>query len=209
MINNYEVFLFDFDGTLFDTLESSIYVFEEAYRRQGYKIRHEDILGYTREPIPNSYERVTGSLDGYDEFIKSIDELVFSQKVVDMAKMYEDTERTLKTLKEQNKIVGIVTSNAKEHVLDVLRKHKIEKYFDIIVGNREASTPKPSPLPILTALKTLNYTEKEKVVYIGDALNDALAAVNAGVKPVLLDRLQEFKELSEYKIIESLDEIVR
>lgn len=208
MIEKYEVFLFDFDGTLFDTLESSIYVFEEAYRRIGVKVNHNDVLGYTREPIPISYERVIGSLKGYDDFIKSIDQLVHSQKVVDMAVLYKDTLPCLKTLKKQRKIVGIVTSNSKEHVLDVLRKHNLEKYFDIIVGNREASTPKPSPLPILTALDMLNYHQKEKVAYIGDALNDAIAAVNAGVKPVLLDRLQEFGELEEYKVIESLDEIV-
>lgn len=209
MINSYEVFLFDFDGTLFDTFESSIYVFEEAYRRIGVSINRDDILGYTREPIPVSYERVMGSLKGYDDFIASIDELVFSQKVVDMAEIYKDTKSTIEYLHSHKKIVGIVTSNAKEHVLDVLRRFGLENSFDVIVGNREASTPKPSPKPLLKALELLNYKNKEKVVYIGDAINDVIAAKNAEIKGVLLDRLNEFSELKEYSIIKSLDEIKR
>lgn len=208
MLNNYDVFLFDFDGTLFDTLESSIYVFEEAYRRIGVAINREDILGYTREPIPVSYERLMGSLDGYDEFIKDIDRLVFSQKVVDMTEIYEDTKRVIKALNKHNKIVGIVTSNSKLHVIDILKKFDMENDFDVIVGNKEASTPKPSPIPILTAIETLNLTcPKERIAYIGDAINDAIAATNAKVKPILLDRLNEFSYL-DYELIHNLDELV-
>lgn len=209
MQENYDVFLFDFDGTLFDTLTSSIYVFEEAYKNIGVKINKEDILGYTREPIPVSYERVMGSLKGYDAFIKDIDRLVFSQKVIDLTEIYEDTIRVINRLKEQGKIVGIVTSNSKLHVLDVLKKYGLENHFDIIVGNKEASTPKPSPIPILTAIDLLKYKgDKKKIAYIGDALNDAIAATRAEVMPILLDRLFEFAQYKQYKIVNTLDELI-
>lgn len=210
MLKDYDIFLFDFDGTLFDTLESSIYVFEEAYKNIGVKINHDDILGYTREPIPVSYERVMGSLKGYDNFIKDIDRLVFSQKVVDMAEIYEDTIEVIKTLKRNGKTIGIVTSNAKLHVLDVLKRFHLENDFDIIIGNCEASTPKPSPIPILTAIKHLKFEgDKKTIAYIGDAINDAIAASRAEVTPILLDRLHEFSHLKQYKIINSLLELIK
>ena len=209
MLKDYDIYLFDFDGTLFDTLESSIYVFEEAYRRIGVSIDRDKILGYTREPIPNSYKRVMGSMDGYPAFIKSIDELVFSDKVTNMAEIYSDTASTIKELKKQGKVVGIVTSNAKSHIIDVLNRFDLTKDFDIIVGNREAPVPKPSPEPILKALELLTYKgNKNRVIYIGDSLNDAIAAKNAGISPLLIDRLNEFKE-SGYPVIDSLDEIIR
>ncbi len=207
-MDNYEVFLFDFDGTLFDTLDSSIYVFEEAYRRMGVSIDRSSVLRLTREPISSSYKRIMGNMDNFDKFIEHINELVFSDKVTNMAVIYEDTKSIIKYLKDNEKIIGIVTSNAKDHLLDVLKRFDLENSFDVIVGNREASTPKPSPIPILKALELLDYKDKEKVVYIGDALNDALAAINAGVKPILLDRLHEFGELKDYKIINSLNEII-
>ena len=207
-MDNYEVLLFDFDGTLFDTLDSSIYVFEEAYRRMGVSIDRSSVLRLTREPISSSYKRIMGNMDNFDKFIEYINELVFSDKVTNMAVIYQDTKTIIKYLKDNKMIIGIVTSNAKDHLLDVLKRFGLENSFDVIVGNREASTPKPSPIPILKALELLDYKDKEKVVYIGDALNDALAAVNAGVKPILLDRLHEFGELMDYKIINSLNEII-
>ncbi len=209
MLKEYDIYLFDFDGTLFDTLESSIYVFEEAYRRIGVSIDRDKILGYTREPIPNSYKRVMGSMDGYPAFIKSIDELVFSDKVTQMAEIYSDTTSTIEELKKQGKVVGIVTSNAKSHIIDVLNRFDLTKCFDIIVGNREAPVPKPSPEPILKALEFLKYKgSKNRVIYVGDSLNDAIAAKNAGISPLLIDRLNEFKD-SGYPVIDSLDEIIR
>lgn len=209
MIKEFDVFLFDFDGTLFDTYESSIYVFEEAYRRIGVSINREDILGYTREPIPVSYKRLMGSMDGYESFIASIDELVFSDKVTEMSEIYSDSQSVIEYLKSQNKKIGIVTSNSKEHVLDVLSKYGLEHSFDIIVGNREAPNPKPSPEPILKALELLNFNALDKVAYIGDSLNDMIAAERAKIKPILLDRLFEFADYKQYKIINSLDEIKR
>ena len=207
MNKKFDVFLFDFDGTLFDTLESSIYVFEEAYKNIGIKVNHDEVLSYTREPIPNSYVRLVGSMKGYKGFIADIDRLVKSQKVTDMAVIYPDTARILKQLKEQKKIVGIVTSNSKKHVIDVLNRFDLVPYFDVIVGNEIAPIPKPNPEPILKALELLNIKDKEKVVYIGDSINDALAASNAEVHPLLLDRLNEFKHL-DYDVVDSLDEII-
>lgn len=209
MLNEFDIFLFDFDGTLFDTLESSIYVFEEAYKHIGIKVNHDEVLGYTREPIPNSYKRLVGSMEGYPSFIKDIDDLVHSQKVVDMTKIYSETAEILKFLKANKKIVGIVTSNSKKHVIDILNKFGLTSYFDVIVGNKEAPNPKPSPEPILKALELLGEHNKEKVVYIGDALNDAIAATNAGVTPILLDRLNEFSEYKQYRIINNLKKIER
>lgn len=208
MINCYDVFLFDFDGTLFDTFDSSIYVFKEAFRLKGIIVDEKDVLEYTRVPIRNTYNKLIGSMDGYAEFIDSINKLVFSQKVVDMAEIYEDTARILTFLKEANKKVGIVTSNAKDHVIDVLKRFDLDDRFDVIVGNKEEPKSKPSPKPVLKALELLDYHDKEKVIYFGDSINDVFSALNAGVTGVLLDRLGDSKPTKSFKVIRSLDEIM-
>ena len=47
-MQKFQLYLFDFDGTLFDTLPSSKYVFKVAYANLGYELNEEEVLGFTR-----------------------------------------------------------------------------------------------------------------------------------------------------------------
>ena len=81
-------------------------------------------------------------------------------------------------------------------------------FFKEIVGNKEAPIPKPNPQPILKALEMLNYQgDKKDVCYVGDSLNDCLAATNAGITPILLDRDNEYPD-TKYLRIRSLNELL-
>ena len=208
-MQKFQLYLFDFDGTLFDTLPSSKYVFLMAYKNIGISINEDDILSWTREPIPNSYARMGAPKEKFDSFMKDIDKYVNSQKSVDLIEIYDDTYDTIIDLRMDEADLGIVTSNNVLHVRDVLRKFDMQKdFFTVLVGNREAPTPKPSPEPILKALEMINYKgDKKDVCYVGDSLNDCLAAVNAGVVPILLDRDDEYKD-APYTRIHSLSELL-
>lgn len=208
-MQKFQLYLFDFDGTLFDTLPSSKYVFLMAYKNIGISINEDDILSWTREPIPNSYARMGAPQELFDSFMKDIDKYVNSQKSVDLIEIYDDTYDTIIDLRMDEADLGIVTSNNVLHVRDVLRKFDMQKdFFSVLVGNREAPTPKPSPEPILKALEMINYNgDKKDVCYVGDSLNDCLAAINAGITPILLDREDEYLS-SPYIRIKSLKELL-
>lgn len=209
-MHKFQLYLFDFDGTLFDTLPSSKYVFKMAYKNIGININEEDILSWTREPIPNSYDRMGAPKQLFDSFMKDIDKYVNSQKSVDLIEIYDDTYDTIIDLKMLEADLGIVTSNNVPHVKDVLKKFDMQSgFFNVLVGNQEAPNPKPSPEPILKALEMINYKgDKKDVCYVGDSLNDCLAAVNAGIVPILLDRDGEYAN-SPYQTIKSLEELLR
>ena len=78
-MQKFQLYLFDFDGTLFDTLPSSKYVFKKAYEKIGIELNEDDILGFTREPIPDSYQRVGGKKEEWSTFINYIEEYVNSK----------------------------------------------------------------------------------------------------------------------------------
>ncbi len=208
-MQKFQLYLFDFDGTLFDTLPSSKYVFLMAYKNIGISINEDDILSWTREPIPNSYARMGAPQELFDSFMKDIDKYVNSQKSVDLIEIYDDTYDTIIDLRMDEADLGIVTSNNVPHVRDVLRKFDMQKdFFTVLVGNQEAPTPKPSPEPILKALEMINYKgDKKDVCYVGDSINDCLAAINAGITPILLDRDDEYSS-SPYIRIKSLKELL-
>lgn len=208
-MQNFQLYLFDFDGTLFDTLPSSKYVFKKAYENMGYQVNEDDILGFTREPIPDSYKRLGFPKERYHDFIEDINKYVNSQESVDLTDIYDDTYDTIIDLRMSEADLAIVTSNHATHVRDVLKKFDMQKdFFKEIVGNKEAPIPKPNPQPILKALEMLNYQgDKKDVCYVGDSLNDCLAATNAGITPILLDRDNEYPD-TKYLRIRSLNELL-
>ena len=208
-MHKFQLYLFDFDGTLFDTLPSSKYVFRKAYENIGFEFSEDDVLGFTREPIPDSYQRIGAPQEKFASFMEDIEKYVSSQESVNLTDIYDDTYDTIIDLRMAEADLGIVTSNNVPHVRDVLKKFDMQKdFFCVLVGNREAPNPKPSPEPILKALEMINFRgDKKDVCYVGDSLNDCLSAVNAGIVPILLDRDGEYKD-APYQTIKSLKELL-
>lgn len=203
------LYLFDFDGTLFDTLPSSKYVFKKAYEGLGININVDDVIGWTREPIPQSYKRMGAPKEKFNSFMEDIEKYVNSKESVNLTEIFSDTYDAILDLKMLEADIGIVTSNNAPHVRDVLTKFDMQSgFFDVIVGNGEAPNPKPNPEPILKALEMIEYQgDKKKVCYVGDSLNDCLAAVKAGIVPILLDRLDEYQD-APYLRIKSLKDLL-
>ena len=208
-MQKFQLYLFDFDGTLFDTLPSSKYVFRKAYENIGFQFSEDDVLGFTREPIPDSYARLGAPNEKFSSFMDDIEKYVNSQESVNLTGIYDDTYDTIIDLRMLEADLGIVTSNNVPHVRDVLKKFDMQKdFFAVLVGNRETPNPKPSPEPILKALEMIGYKgDKKDVCYVGDSLNDCLSAVSAGIVPILLDRDDEYKD-APYKTIKSLKELL-
>ena len=181
-----------------------------GYEYLGIPLNEDEVLQFTREPIPVSYKRMGAPIEKYDAFMAQIEKyLNTTQESIDLTDIYDDTYDTIIDLRMDEADLGIVTSNNVPHVRDILRKFDMQKdFFTVLVGNREAPTPKPSPEPILKALEMINYKgDKKDVCYVGDSLNDCLSAVNAGVVPILLDRDDEYKD-APYQRIRSLSELL-
>jgi len=210
-MKKYKVYLFDFDNTLFDTLESSEYVFVEAFRKIGVSFNREDILFYTRFPLQNTYRRLVK--DCTDEemqpFFDSIHEIVESEEANRTIRMFDDTFNTVLDLKMAEATLGIVTSNSEPHVKQVLKRFDLDwNIFDIIVGHQTCRDGKPCPNSLIAAIKQIKEkVSPNEIVYVGDAINDVLAAKNAGIDGILLDRRKEYKD-QPYTLINSLSELL-
>ena len=210
MKKEFDTYLFDFDGTLIDSYESLVYVFEGAYARIGVKVPE----GYTRHlmrvPLYVGYKELNGPADEENKkvFGEAIIELLDDPHTLKITKTYEEVKETLLRLHKLGKRLGIVTSNNRKHVKEVLKAVDIdENIFSIIVGNQESKRHKPYPDPILKALELLDISN-EGVAYVGDGLDDMRCAVASNVFPLLLDRHNEYQEIDFYKI-NTLDELLK
>ena len=90
---------------------------------------------------------------------------------------------TLKELKEQGKLLGIVSNGSPR-----LLKKRFGDYlylFDVLIESKSIGKSKPSPYPLLLACNKLKVHINE-CLFVGDTLVDLLAARNANMRIMLV-----------------------
>ena len=205
-MKKFDVYLFDFDGTLVDSRDSLEMVFKGAYGAVGVEVDSDYIIRLMRIPLQQGYKELDGPMDRIDLFCSEIIRLLDDKEVLKKTKPYPDVLESLNRLHKEGKVLGIVTSNNARHVKDVLNFLGIDKdLFKIIVGNEETKRHKPYPDPVLKGLELLE-EKPDRVCYVGDGLDDMTSASIAGVAPVLLDRRNEYKD-EPYITIKTLKEL--
>lgn len=209
-MKQFNTYLFDFDGTLVDTYESLTYVFGVSFAVVGIKVKESDVAKLMRCPLEEGYKMMKAPDDerSYRRYGEMIVKALDDEHTLKLSQTYEEVREVLNYLRMKGKKLGIVTSNSKKHVLDVLRYIGIDKeMFDVVIGNAEAEKRKPNPEPVLKALELLGVS-KEETCYVGDALDDVRCGIAAGVFPILVDRYNEY-ENEHYNNIKTLDELIK
>jgi HAD superfamily hydrolase (TIGR01548 family) len=87
----------------------------------------------------------------------------------------------LETLERLSSLrLGIATSRPRAEALMALRQHAFDRYFDepVLVCLEDAPLEKPHPAPLRELVRRLGCAHP---VYVGDTINDALAALRAGM----------------------------
>jgi HAD superfamily hydrolase (TIGR01548 family) len=108
---------------------------------------------------------------------------------VEKGLIYNETAMLSRTdLKELHQIygrMGIVTSRPRFETEHTLLINHIRDLFEVIICQEDAKHEKPHPEPILKAIRLLNC---QKPVYLGDTINDVLAASAAQIECIYVNQ---------------------
>jgi putative hydrolase of the HAD superfamily len=122
--------------------------------------------------------------------------------------LFEDVLPTLKTLKGQKFILGLLT-NLNKDMAPICRKLGLEPYLDFVVTSEEVGSDKPQPPIFLTALERAKVDASE-AVHVGDQYKiDIAGARGVGISPILIDRYNLYPDVTDCPRISQLSELSR
>ncbi|MBQ8658715.1 MAG: HAD family hydrolase [Clostridia bacterium] len=179
----YEVYLFDLDGTLLDTLDDLAAAVNAALKAYGLSPRtKQEVRAFVGNGIKNLIERAIGEKN-HPNFSGVFDEFkrYYKAHCKDATKPYAGVLELLQELNERGKKCAVV-SNKADFAVQELSKEYFGELIAFSVGENESAgiAKKPAPDMVLKALDALG-ANKKNAVYIGDSEVDLQTAQNAGL----------------------------
>lgn len=175
------VALFDFDGTLADTIPLIVASFHHTLATAGLPavddVEARSWIGRPLQPVleerwPGRGAELTDTYRAWN--LAQHDELI--EAVPDMPEL-------LTALTAAGVRLGVVSSKKADTVQRGLRVVGLAEHIDVLAGMDETPRHKPDPQPLLYAADKLGVSPSD-CVYIGDADVDVLAARAAGMYAV-------------------------
>lgn len=174
------VVLFDLDGTLANSISLIIESYQYAFRSvSGREVGRDEALSWIGQTLPTTFAREDAANAAELERVYREYNLAHMDEIAG----YPGVPELLASLRQAGALVGVVTSKRRASMIRTLDLAGITGLVEPVVGLEDTERHKPYPDPLLEAMRRLDVTP-DKVVYVGDAVWDALAARAAGVAAV-------------------------
>jgi pyrophosphatase PpaX len=182
----YDSYLFDADGTLFDTVDLICTCFQYVTEKYADKtVNKSTIINGIGLPLRGQLIAHLGT-ELYHEQILD-DYLQYQLNVMeDNVSLFPHVTESLKTLKNAGKKLAIVTSRRRFSLERILQSTDTAKYFDVLVTPEDTTRHKPEAEPALKAMSLLD-ADKASAVFIGDALYDICSGASAGIDTIFVN----------------------
>ncbi|MFC1880977.1 HAD family hydrolase [Thermodesulfobacteriota bacterium] len=202
-MDDFQCYLFDVDGTLANTTDLiSTAIIKTIKEKKGENIRKREI-DKTSHLSPKKILKQFG-IDDLKAYWK------FYDRNIHLASLFfPETKKILIKLKSRNIHLGIVSSLPKSRLNKILNHLSILDLFEVLVGWQFTVPRKPSPHPIILALKEVGISNS-KSMYLGDTEEDVIAAKRAGVYSVCVgwSKMKNIEKFNSDIIINHLDELL-
>jgi phosphoglycolate phosphatase-like HAD superfamily hydrolase len=174
-----KVIMFDFDGTLADSLDALVTITNRLALEFGYKPTAPEELAQIRNlssreivmqsgisifKIPFLLKKIKGNLHDEIQYLNPIPGI----------------KEALIQLKYEGNVLGILTSNSEENVRAFLNKQGMEELFSFVYSE----TTLFSKHKIIRKFMKQNYLSPEEIVYVGDETRDIESSKKIPIKVI-------------------------
>lgn len=185
MMKDYDIYVFDLDGTLLDTLDDLTNSVNAALQHVGLPTHTRDaVRGFVGNGVRLLMERAIPGGATHPLFNDAFD--FFRQHYMihgkDNTRPYPGIMSLLSELKLRGKKIAVVSNKFYDATRSLCRNY-FGDLIDVAVGEREGIRKKPAPDLVNEAFRELGVTRDEALsaVYIGDSDVDIETARNSGL----------------------------
>ncbi len=212
-MEQYKLIVFDWDGTLMDSIERIVSSMQQAANECGLAVPCDQttkaIIGLgLSEAISVLFPKRTWVQESQliTEYKRQYRELNTTP-----SPLFEYADTLLDALKADNRILAVATGKGREGLQRVWQETNMARYFDSSICSDEAQS-KPHPQMLHCLLREFDL-QPEQAVMIGDSKHDLKMAANAGVDSIGVTMgVDDKHELIKYNpkaIVHSLEELQR
>ena len=214
MLTNIDAVIFDVDGTIADSMWMWKQIDIEYLGRFGIELPSDlqkSIEGMSFRETAVYFKERFGISDSIERMMNDWNEMAAHKYQYEIP-LKKGALEFIESCKEKGILLGIATSNSVELLSYLLKAHKIEELFDVIITGSDGLKGKPAPDMFLEAAKRLNVSNHKCLVF-EDIIPGILAGKRAGMTVCAIDDLYskdaiiEKKEAADY-FIESFEEIL-
>ena len=184
-MKNYDVILFDLDGTLTDSSPGIINSIIYALKR--YNITVEDtatLKKFLGPPLHESFKEFYGFDEDKSMEAVSFYREYFSTKGLLENQVYDGIPNLLEELKNNGKKLILATSKPQKFTDRIMEYFDLAKYFEFIAGSNMDGTRSKKADVIEYALQQCNIIDKSKAVMVGDRMHDIIGAKAVGMDSI-------------------------
>lgn len=192
-MSKYDYFLFDWDGTLVNSVDRWHSALKRSLIDNGCNLADKDV-GADYRLFSDKAETL-----GVKNVESVINKAYFIlEKHPETIQLNEYVAEMLSVLKSADKKLAIVTTSTHAQVNASAIRFGIKNYFDLIICADDVDNLKPHPEPVELAIKLLA-GNKQRAIMIGDSSADIMAASYAGIGSILYfpKRYEVFSDKAE------------
>lgn len=165
MVNMYQCYITDLDGTLCDTMEANLQAYNRAFAELGlifnaaiyqanFGLRYREMMttispGLTKEQLSAIADAKT------HHYLKALDRVRLNHDLVDL----------LMRARRQGAKIGLATTARRSNTEAVLNNYNLMQLFDTTVCGEDVTHGKPNPECYLTTLEQLGANAADTLVF--------------------------------------------
>ncbi len=176
----FDIILFDFDGTVYDTLEGITKCMQHALKKRGIEETLEALHCFAGPPLAEKIPEVYGFDEATTKTVITDFRERYNSIGIYESRVFPEIPELLAKLKKAGKRMGIATSKPQFLAEHLMEKEGIKDYFEVICGSQPDGSLGKKDQVIKAVIEKFGVKD-ERLVLVGDTKYDVIGAHKCGL----------------------------